>query len=135
MNTQQYIVEHWTPFIREETAPLVCRCQDCGEEFRPLDCESTRYCQDCLEQVVNEENERDDMASKPAQAVMVRGPYGETEKHHGHLKSLGFRWNATHKAWVGPDMEDNQIATLSRRIASLDVEVRRVRKSFMEASQ
>lgn len=64
--------------------------------------------------------------------VMVRGPYAETVDHHDDLKEMRFRFNPSHKAWFGPDMTDAEITRLSRQIGSCDVEVRRVRKDFVE---
>lgn len=68
------------------------------------------------------------------QVTMVRGPYLDTEPHHNHLKQLKFRWNPTMKAWIGPDMNDAEVTRLSRQIASVDVEVRKIRKAFVETA-
>lgn len=74
---------------------------------------------------------------KPAECVvMVAGKYRDMEAHIETLKSMSFRWNPEHKAWFSQsDMDDNAILSLSRKIGSIDVEVRRVKRSFVDDSE
>lgn len=62
---------------------------------------------------------------------------GKTFDCKEHLKTAGFRYyNETlggqMHVWVrDPSLSDNEIMSLSRKIANMDVDIRNVRKSFV----